>query len=265
MGILNVTPDSFSDGGLYLAPDSAVEHALRMADEGADILDVGGESTRPGSEPVSGDEELRRVVPVVRALSEQCNVPVSIDTQKATVARAALEAGAQIVNDVSALRADAHMAAVAAESGAPVILMHMQGTPRNMQDSPVYGDVVADVKAWLAERMNAAEEAGIARNQLIVDPGFGFGKKLGHNVEILRRLHEFHELGAPLLVGTSRKSMVGALLGVGPEERLHGTLGTVACAVLSGCHILRVHDVKPALEVVEVCEAVRRGINETDE
>jgi dihydropteroate synthase len=265
MGVLNVTPDSFSDGGRFLDPDAAVQHAMEMVRDGVDILDVGGESTRPGSDPVPADEELERVVPVIGELARRCEVPVSIDTQKAAVARAALDAGAQIVNDVSALRTDPEMAAVVAEADAPAVLMHMQGTPRTMQESPVYEDVVDDVKAWLADRMETAERSGIGRDKLLVDPGFGFGKRLGHNLEMLRRLAEFHELDAPLLIGTSRKSMIGAILGVPAQDRLHGTLATVACAVMSGAHVVRVHDVRPALEVVKVCEAIRRGMDGTDE
>ncbi len=259
MGVLNVTPDSFSDGGQFLAPESALAQARRMCAEGADIIDIGGESTRPGSEPVSADEEMRRVLPVVEALAASSDVPISIDTQKAAVAAAALEAGAQIINDTSALRTDPDMAAVAARADAALVLMHMQGTPRTMQADPAYGEVVADVKAWLAERLERATAAGIPPDRLIVDPGFGFGKTLLHNLELLRRLGELHGLGRPLLVGTSRKSMLGAILKARAGERLSATLATVACAVMAGCHIVRVHDVRPALEVVKVCEAVRRG------
>jgi len=259
MGILNVTPDSFTDGGRFLSLTDAVEHARTMCAEGADIIDVGGESTRPGSDCVPVDEELRRVIPVIRELAAEVAVPISIDTQKAEVAAAALDEGAQIINDVSALRTDPAMALLAARTGAPVVLMHMQGRPKTMQKDPTYGEVVSEVIAWLRQRVRCAVEAGIAREKLIVDAGFGFGKRLEHNLELLRRLHCFHELGLPLLVGTSRKSMLGHILGAPEMERLNGTLATVACAVMAGCHIVRVHDVRPALQVVKVCEAIRRG------
>jgi len=264
MGILNVTPDSFSDGGRFLSPDAAVAHASTMCEQGADLLDVGGESTRPGSEPVPVEEELRRVVPVIRELAARTDVPISIDTQKAAVARAALDAGAAIINDVSALRSDPDVAAVAAERGAPVVLMHMQGTPKNMQTNPSYGDVVADVTEWLRQRIDYAVSRGVSQNELLVDPGFGFGKRLGHNLELLRRLPELHALGLPVLVGTSRKSMLGRILNAPEGERLHGTMATVACAVLCGCNMVRVHDVSPALQTVKVCEAIRRGMHYED-
>jgi len=260
MGVLNVTPDSFSDGGRFYSRQRAVQHARQMAAAGADVIDVGGESTRPGSEPVSAAEEKRRVLPVIKELVGSIHVPLSIDTQKAEVAAAALEAGAQIINDVSALRTDPEMAPLAAERGAPVCLMHMQGTPKTMQQNPTYGEVVSEVKAWLGRRVAFALEAGIAREGIFIDPGFGFGKTPQHNLELLRRLHELHELGCPVLVGTSRKSTIGVVLDAPAEERLYGTLATVACAVMSGCHMVRVHDVKPALEVVLVCEAVRQGM-----
>jgi dihydropteroate synthase len=259
MGVLNVTPDSFSDGGMFDDRESAVGHALQMCEEGAEIIDVGGESTRPGSAPVDTDEELERVVPVIEQIAARTTVPISIDTQKAEVAARALEAGALIVNDVSALRTDPEMAAVAAAGRAGVVLMHMQGTPRTMQQQPTYDNVVTEVREWLAARVDTAVQAGIARNRIIVDPGFGFGKRLEHNLALLRELHTFHQVGAPVLVGTSRKSMLGAILDRPPAGRLHGTLATVACAAMSGCHVMRVHDVGPAREVLAVCEAVRSG------
>jgi dihydropteroate synthase len=265
MGVLNVTPDSFSDGGRYFDLPRAVAHAREMCAEGADIVDVGGESTRPGSDAVPADEEKARVLPVIAELAAEVSVPVSIDTQKAEVAEAALDAGAEMINDVSALRTDPAMAALAAERGVPVVLMHMQGTPKTMQAEPTYDEVVGEVKAWLAERVEHAVAAGIAEERILIDPGIGFGKKLGHNLELLRRLHELHELGRPVLVGTSRKSMLGAILDLPEQERLHGTLATVAGAVLAGAHAVRVHDVRPALEVVKVCEAVRRGIEYSHE
>lgn len=259
MGVLNVTPDSFSDGGKFFSTPGAVSHARQMRAEGADIIDVGGESTRPGSGAVSAEEEMDRVIPVIEELNK-ADVAISIDTQKAEVAAAALDAGAEIVNDVSALRTDPEMAPLAAEAGVPVILMHMQGEPKTMQKNPTYQEVVGDIRKWLAERAEFALRSGIREDRLVVDPGFGFGKTLQHNLELLRRLHELHRLRKPLMVGASRKSMLGMILDLPEGERLYGTLATVACAVLSGCHIVRVHDVRPALEVVKVCEAVRRGI-----
>jgi len=250
MGVVNVTPDSFSDGGRFFEREDAIAQGRRLAREGADIIDVGGESTRPGSEPVGVEEEKRRVLPVVEALAAQLDVPVSIDTQKAEVAEAALDAGAAIVNDVSALRTDPQMAPLLAERAVPVCLMHMQGTPRTMQQNPTYEEVVADIIGWLSERIRFCVEAGVEAQRIIVDPGIGFGKTLQHNLELLRRLEEFHALGKPVLIGTSRKSMLGAILGAGPDERLNGTLATVACAVMAGCHIVRVHDVRPAKEVI---------------
>jgi len=259
MGILNVTPDSFSDGGQFLSASDAVVQGRRMCAEGADLIDVGGESTRPGSEPVSVEEEKRRVIPVIRELAARISIPISIDTQKAEVAAAGLDAGARIINDVSALRTDPEMAPLAAERRVPVVLMHMQGTPKTMQQHPTYEEVVGDVCEWLRQRVRFAVQSGIGRDRLVVDPGFGFGKTLQHNLELLRRLHELHALGLPVLVGTSRKSMLGRILDVAEGARLYGTLATVACAALSGVHIVRVHDVAPAVQVVKVCEAIRRG------
>mgnify|MGYP006281357945 FL=1 len=261
MGILNVTPDSFSDGGQFYDHSAAVEHARAMRASGADILDIGGESTRPGSKPVSIEEEINRTCPVIQEVAPEVDVPISIDTQKCAVAEAALDAGAEIINDVSALRTDPDLAALAADRDVPVVLMHMQGTPRTMQENPTYDEVVRDVMRLLEERIEYAVQAGIAEERLIVDPGFGFGKTLGHNLELLRRLHELHALGRPLMVGTSRKSMLGMILDAPPEERLSGTLATVAAAVLAGCHVVRVHDVGPAMDAVRVCEAIRRGID----
>ncbi len=260
IGVLNVTPDSFSDGGRFLVRERAAEHGRQMADAGADIVDIGGESTRPGSEPVSAAEEKRRVVPVIEELAAEIGVPISIDTQKAQVAAAALDAGAQMINDVSALRTDPDMALLAAEREVPVCLMHMLGTPKTMQVNPTYRDVVGEIVGWLAGRLEAALEAGIGRERIFVDPGFGFGKTHQHNLEVLRRLHELHALGCPVLVGTSRKSTIGAVLRVESDRRLHGTLASVACAVMAGCHAVRVHDVAPAMDAVLVCEAIRQGI-----
>jgi dihydropteroate synthase len=260
MGILNVTPDSFSDGGLFLDAAPAVAHARRMAEEGADIIDVGGESTRPNAEPLLEEEELKRVLPVIEAIAATVDTPISIDTYKSRVARTAIEAGAAMVNDISALTFDPLMASTVAEFGLPVCLMHIQGTPRNMQQNPVYEDVVTDVKNWLAARIEVAKRAGIKDENIIVDPGFGFGKTVQHNLELLRRLKEFTELGYPVLSGTSRKSAIGKVLnGLPPEERLEGTAATVALSIANGASIVRVHDVKEMARVVRMADAVVRG------
>lgn len=262
MGILNVTPDSFSDGGRFLQKDAALRRAMEMAASGADIVDVGGESTRPGAEPVPTDEELRRVMPVIESLAAEPGMIVSVDTRKAAVARAALQAGAAMVNDVSAMTADPEMASVVAESGAAVCLMHMQGTPKTMQLAPAYADVVHEVRDYLGERARIARAAGIAEDRIVIDPGFGFGKTLEHNLEMLRRLREFTDLGYPVLVGTSRKSMLGALLGgAPPQDRTEGTAATVALAVANGASIVRVHDVREMWRVVCVADAVVRGVS----
>jgi dihydropteroate synthase len=265
MGIVNVTPDSFSDGGRYLDPDAAVEHGLRLADDGADLLDVGGESTRPGAAPVSPGDEAERVLPVVEALAAKAGVPVSIDTSKASVARAALEAGAQIVNDVAAGRFDPEIFVVAAERGAPVVLMHMRGEPRTMQQHPIYADVVGEVMTFLAERAEAAAAAGVSRDKIVVDPGFGFGKTREHNLVLLARLREFRSLGFPVLAGTSRKSFIGATLGGLPVgERLEGTAATVALAVANGASIIRVHDVREMRRVTSMVEEVQAAVEPGD-
>ena len=256
MGVLNVTADSFSDGGRFLDPDAAVAHAEEMAGEGAGIIDVGGESTRPGSAPVPAEEQRRRVLPVIERIASRIGVPISIDTSSADVARHALDAGAQIVNDVTALRGDAAMGALVEERGAPLILMHMLGTPRNMQRDPRYDDVVGEIAAFLDERVRAAEACGVARDQIAIDPGFGFGKALAHNLDILYRLEAFQALGRPVLAGTSRKAMLGAILDRPVADRLHGTLATVAAAIERGASIVRVHDVQPAVDVARVMAAV---------
>lgn len=259
MGILNVTPDSFSDGGEFFRPDLAVEHAEMMEAEGADIIDVGGESTRPGSEPVEVDEEMRRVLPVIEELAAETDVPISVDTQKSDVAREAISCGADMVNDVSGMRADPEMANVVAESEVGCCLMHMQGRPQNMQENPSYEDVVQDVAAWMERRLDCAERHGVDPGRIFLDPGFGFGKTPQHNLELLRRLNAFHDLGCPVMVGTSRKSTLGEILDAGADERLYGSLATVTAAVMSGCHMVRVHDVAPTLDTVLVCEAIRQG------
>ncbi len=255
MGVVNVTPDSFSDGGLYLDPEAAIAHGRELAGAGAEILDVGGESTRPGADPVDAEEELRRVVPVIRGL-EDTGCEISVDTSKAPVAAAALEAGATIVNDVTALRGDPEMAALCAERGATVVLMHMLGEPRTMQDDPRYGDVVAEVKAFLAERLEAAVAAGIAEEDVWLDPGIGFGKTPAHNMELLRRLGELRELGRPLVIGTSRKSFIGKVDGSGPGERLGGTIASSVLAAAEGAAVLRVHDVAEVGQALAVAAAI---------
>jgi dihydropteroate synthase len=262
MGIVNVTPDSFSDGGRFLQADTAVAHALELIGEGAAIVDVGGESTRPGAEPVGAEEELRRVQPVIEGIaavgSRESSPPVqiSIDTSKSSVARAALQAGATLVNDVTALRADPQMAGLVADSGAECCLMHMLGEPRTMQLDPHYVDVVDDVKAFLLERMELAVGEGIAEDRLLLDPGIGFGKTVAHNLELLRRLPELAELGRPLVIGTSRKSFLGRVAGT-PEasQRLAGTLATNVLALERGARVFRVHDVAPVHEALTVAAA----------
>jgi dihydropteroate synthase len=256
MGVVNVTPDSFSDGGLYLDPGRAVDRGLELAAEGADILDVGGESTRPGSRPTPEAEELARVVPVVAALRKRTSALLSIDTTKAAVAEAALDAGADIINDTSALRFDPAMAGVAARSGAGVVLMHMQGTPRTMQDAPRYDDLIGEIGAFLAERIRVAAAAGVPAERVIVDPGIGFGKTFEDNLELLRRPEAFQALGRPLLLGFSRKAFLGRILDRPPAERLEGTIAAAVLAVERGAHILRVHDVGPVARAVRTAEAI---------
>ena len=256
MGIINVTPDSFSDGGQYFDTERAVARGLELAADGADILDVGGESTRPGSLPVPEAEELRRVVPVIGALRKRTTCLLSVDTTKAAVARAALDSGADIVNDTSAFRFDPAMPGEVARSGAGVILMHMQGTPLTMQRSPRYGDLLDEIRAFLGERIRMAEAAGIPRERIVVDPGIGFGKTFEDNLALLRRQEVFHELGRPLLLGFSRKAFLGRLLGLPPEERLEGTIAAAVLSVERGAHILRVHDVGPVVRAVRAAEAI---------
>lgn len=256
MGILNVTPDSFSDGGLYKAIDAALEHARAMVRAGAAIIDVGGESTRPGAPDVSADEEMRRVVPVIETLCSELTVPISIDTSKAEVMRAALGAGAAMINDVRALREEGALQ-VAAECDAAVCLMHMQGQPRTMQHNPAYTNVVAEVREFLRQRVQACLDAGIARERLVLDPGIGFGKQLDHNLALLADLPALGELGLPLMIGVSRKSMFGALLGRPVGERVWGGLAAAAAAVLAGASIVRVHDVAESVDAVNVAAALR--------
>ena len=255
MGVVNVTPDSFSDGGLYLDPDAAIAHGEELARDGAAILDVGGESTRPGAEEVSEEEELRRVLPVIEGLAGGEAV-VSIDTSKLAVAEAALDAGASIVNDVTALRRDPEIGGLCAERGAGLVLMHMLGDPRSMQESPVYEDVVDEVKAFLAERMEVAVAAGVEEERIWLDPGIGFGKTLEHNLELLRRLGELRALGRPLMIGTSRKSFIGKIDGSGVDERIGGTIASSVLAAAEGADVLRVHDVAEVGQAMDVASVI---------
>lgn len=256
MGIVNVTPDSFSDGGRFQAADEAVGHALRLVDEGADLLDIGGESSRPGAGPVPLDEELRRVLPVIETVAQRVAVPISIDTTKAEVARRALEAGASIINDIQALGGAPELPRLAAETGAGVVLMHMAGTPRTMQQDPHYNDVVGEVVAFLQARIAAAETAGIPRTRIAVDPGIGFGKTGAHNLVILRNLDRFATLGCTLLVGTSRKRFLGTLTGRPPAERAVATVASSLAAVVRGASVVRVHDVAAMVDAIKVWSAI---------
>jgi len=260
MGILNVTPDSFSDGGLYAHTDKALAHAREMAAAGADILDIGGESTRPGARPLPEEEELHRIIPVIERLSAELTLPISVDTYKAKVAKKAFEAGASIVNDISGLRFSPDMARVAADFGAVVIIMHIKGTPRDMQQAPVYSDVVGEVLSYLDEGIDIAVKAGVDREKVLIDPGIGFGKTLEHNLAILGRLDEFRGLGRPIVLGTSRKKFIGAVLDISvPEQRVDGTAATVALGIERGASVVRVHDVKRMAQVARMTDAIVRA------
>ncbi len=259
MGILNVTPDSFSDGGNYFSMDRAVEQALAMEADGADIIDIGGESTRPYADEVTLEQELDRVVPVIEKLSKIVKTPISIDTYKSEVAEAAIDAGAAIINDISALSFDSNMVSVAKKTDVPVILMHIKGTPKDMQNNPVYDDLMGEMKSFFNEAVSRAEAGGIAKEKLILDPGIGFGKTADHNLEILRDLKEFESLGLPLLLGSSRKTFIGKILDKEPENRDTGTMATVAAGIMNGAHIVRVHNVKMAMETVKVMDAILAG------
>jgi len=259
MGVVNVTPDSFSDGGQFLETDAAVARGLALFEAGADIVDVGGESTRPGAAPVDADEERRRVGPVIRDLRARGAGPISVDTTKAGVARAALDEGADIVNDVSGFRFDPEIVPLLAERKVPAVVMHLRGTFADVHRAPRYADVMGEVKAELRESLQRGEAAGIPRELLLVDPGIGFAKDTGHSLEVLRRLPELAELDRPVLVGVSRKSFLGRVLDLPVGERLFGTAAAVAASVLGGAHMVRVHDVKPMLEVVRVCDAILGG------
>ncbi len=256
MGVLNVTPDSFSDGGSYFDPERALEHARRLVEGGADIIDIGGESTRPGAAQVSEEEEGRRILPLVERLAGEPGMILSVDTYKADVARKAIAAGAHMINDISGLRFDPHMAAVIAETGVPVVLMHIKGTPRDMQKDPAYEDLMGEIVSCLEESMAIARAAGVKEEQIIIDPGIGFGKRLQDNLDILKNLAELKVLGRPVLLGTSRKSFIGTILGLPVEERLEGTGATVAVSIMNGAHIIRVHDVGEMVRVARMTDAV---------
>lgn len=257
MGIINTTPDSFSDGGRYFAPSVAVDAAIRMVEEGADMIDVGGESSRPGSDPVPEEEELRRVIPVIRGLAGRISAPLSIDTMKASVAREALAEGAEIVNDISAMTHDEGMAAVVAETHAAVILMHMRGLPKTMQTGDLaYQSLLGEVIAFLKSRIDSAVESGIAPEQVMIDPGIGFGKSAADNLRLIRRLSEFKVLGRPIVTGVSRKSFIGHVTGGGPQERLEGTAASVTAAILNGSRVVRVHDVEMMKKVAAMADAL---------
>lgn len=260
MGILNVTPDSFSDGGTYLRKNAAVERALEMERDGADIIDVGGESTRPGAERLSEKEEIQRVVPVIEEITERVRVPVSIDTYKAAVAEAAVSAGASMINDISGLRFDPRMPSVAASREIPVVIMHIKGTPENMQKNPVYKALIPEIMDYLREGIDIAMQAGIPENRIVIDPGIGFGKTVEHNLEIIKRLHEFEGLEKPVLLGHSRKSFIGRLYDDLPvTDRLEGTAAAAAIGIFNGANIIRVHDVKEMVRVARIADAIRRG------
>jgi dihydropteroate synthase len=260
MGIVNVTPDSFYDGGRFFRSEDAIERGLRMADEGADIIDVGGESARPGARPISVQEEMDRALPVVEGIRRRSPVHISIDTSKADVAAEAISLGAGIVNDISAFRFDERMAAVTADAGAFVVLMHMQGSPETMQQKPTYTDVVEEIRSFLAERVRAAVDAGIAEERVFVDPGIGFGKTLDHNVAVLRNLARLTDLGRPVLVGLSRKTFLGAILDVPPDERIEATIAANTAAILNGASIIRVHDAKEGRRTADVAARLRSHV-----
>jgi len=257
MGILNVTPDSFYDGGRYLRPDDALAHALYMAKNGADIIDVGGESTRPGSQRISSKEELARVIPVIERIHKEINIPISIDTYKSEVARVALASGADIVNDISGLKFDGSLAEVVAEFDCTLVLSHIKGTPMDMQKNIHYDDLINEIIISLKESVKKAENSGVDPEKIIIDPGIGFGKEVDDNLLILKKLSLFKKLGKPVMVGSSRKTFIGKILSVAPEERLEGTIATVCAAVFNGADIVRVHDVKEVFRAVKLIDAIK--------
>lgn len=259
MGILNVTPDSFSDAGLFFDESAAVKRAFQIVEEGADIIDIGGESTRPGSEPLPLEEELRRTIPVIATLAKEISVPISIDTYKAAVAKRALDAGASLVNDISGLRFDPEMPAVVSEYKVPVVIMHIKGSPKNMQKNPVYEALIPEVLDYLREGIATAERAGVSQDRIVIDPGIGFGKTFEQNLEIIQNLNIFTLLEKPVLIGPSRKAFIGKILGdAAPGERLEGTAAALAIAIMNGANIVRVHDVKEMRKVAKVADAVKR-------
>ena len=257
MGILNITPDSFAGDGVGGDLNGAVERAVEIEETGADIIDVGGESTRPGSDPVDEKKELGRVIPVIKAIANRVKIPISIDTRKANIARAAIEAGAMIINDVSGLSSDKEMAGLCAKEKVPVIAMHMKGTPKDMQDNPVYTDAVGEILRYLSERVAACVEAGIEEGQIAIDPGIGFGKRLEDNLDILRRLAEFKSLGRPIVVGASRKMFIGKITGLPVEERLEGSVGAACAAAMNGANIIRCHDVGETAKALKIVDAIK--------
>jgi dihydropteroate synthase len=259
MGILNVTPDSFSDGGRFFEADKAIEHGLEMARDGADIIDVGGESTRPYSRRISAGEEIDRVIPVIKGLCKELSIPISIDTYKAEVAREALASGASVVNDISALRFDPQMGPITAQAGVPLILMHIKGTPEVMQDNPTYEDLISEILGFLKDAMERARAAGIREDLIMVDPGIGFGKTFDHNLIIIKELSRFEALQRPIVLGTSNKAFIGHVLNKEAHERDTGTMATIAAGVMNGAHIVRAHSVKKAVETVRMIDAVKRG------
>lgn len=258
MGIVNVTPDSFSDGGMYFDKNTAVRRAIQMAEDGADIIDIGGESTRPGAEPVTIEEELRRTVPVIKSVAKHVHIPISIDTYKSEVAQRALDAGAAMINDISGLNFDPEMSRVAAESGVPVIIMHIKGEPKNMQKNPFYHALIPEICEYLKDSIQRAVDTGISEEKIIIDPGIGFGKSFEHNLEIIHKLAEFQSLGKPVMVGPSRKAFLGKILGdVSPEQRLEGTAAAVAISIMNGADMIRVHDVREMVKIAKVADAIK--------
>lgn len=260
MGVLNVTPDSFSDGGLYFNKDNAIKHAFKLIEDGADIIDIGGESSRPGSLPVSLEEEIRRTIPVIKEISKRINIPISIDTYKAEVARQALDAGASIINDISGLKFDPEMATVISKNDVPVIVMHIKGTPTNMQINPSYEALIPEIIDYFRGSIQICKQNGIPMQKIIIDPGIGFGKTLEHNLEIIANLKEFSKLGFPIAIGVSRKAFIGKILGdIPPHQRLEGTASAVAISVFNGANIVRVHDVAEMSKVVKIADAIRKN------
>jgi len=260
MGILNVTPDSFSDGGLFTDPTHAADHAMDMVKEGADMIDIGGESTRPGAEPISLDEELNRTIPVIESIRNKSDCLISIDTYKSKVAKAALDAGADMVNDISGLTFDEYMAVLVSERNVPIILMHIKGTPRDMQKNPHYDDLLGEIKEYFDKQIAKANDAGVTDTNIILDPGIGFGKRLEDNFEIIHELKQICAMGYPVLLGPSRKSFIGTTLNLPVEDRLEGTLASITAGIMNGARIVRVHDVKETVRVVTITEKIM-GIN----